>query len=634
MAGRIADADVARVRELSPIETVVADYVQLRSAGGGELKGLCPFHDEKSPSFHVTPARGLWHCFGCGEGGDTIGFVRQIEHLSFTEAIEKLAARAGVELTYEQGSASARGHSSQRTRLVEAHKAAVTFFAERLTGDPAAEVARSFLAERGFDLAAAAAYDVGWSPDSWDALTKHLTAAGFSREELLAGGLVKTGQRGIYDSFRGRLMFPVRDNTGDPIGFGARKLLESDTGPKYLNTPETPIYKKSSVLYGLEKARVEIGRRSQAVVVEGYTDVMACHLAGVGTAVATCGTSLTPDHIGLLRRLLMDHDEFRGEVIFTFDGDSAGQRAALKVFEEDQRFVTQTFVAVEPNGLDPCELRLAHGDAAVRELIAARVPLFEFKLRSELDRFDLETVEGRIGALAACAPVVALIRDRSMRPEYARWLAGRLGMDVDEVVRRVGEAAGAGPAARPQRGGDVRSTPVDTDRRTASDFVRPRPDDPALRGERESVKCVLQVPDAATYDWPHLTPQLLQHPSYRAVLAAVTAAGGVPTDGVDGGAFVAAVRDVAPDDAVRSFVTELAVEPLLCGPTERTAYASGQLARLREVDLQRQIVELKGRLQRLNPLEESHYNKLFAELIAMEAQARALRERALSAPAL
>jgi len=634
MAGRIADADVARVRELSPIETVVGDYVQLRSAGGGELKGLCPFHDEKSPSFHVTPARGLWHCFGCGEGGDTIGFVRQIEHLSFAEAIEKLAARAGIELTYEQGSASSRGHSSQRTRLVEAHKAAVAFFAERLTGDPAGEVARSFLAERGFDLAAAAAYDVGWSPDSWDSLTNHLTAKGFTRDELLAAGLAKAGQRGAYDSFRGRLMFPIRDNTGDPIGFGARKLLESDTGPKYLNTPETPIYKKSHVLYGLDKARVEIGRRSQAVVVEGYTDVMACHLAGVGTAVATCGTSLTTDHIGLLRRLLMDHDEFRGEVIFTFDGDSAGQRAALKAFEEDQRFVTQTFVAVEPAGLDPCELRLAHGDAAVRELIAARVPLFEFKLRSELDRFDLETVEGRIGALAACAPVVASIRDRSMRPEYARWLAGRLGMDVDEVVRRVGEAAAAGPANRPQRGGDVRSAPVDADRRTAGDFVRPRPDDPALRGERESVKCVLQVPETAAYDWPHLTPELLQHASYRAVLAAVTAAGGVPTAGVDGGAFVASVRDAAPDDAVRSFVTELAVEPLLCGPTERTAYASGQLARLQEVALQRQIVELKGRLQRLNPLEESQYNKLFAELIAMEAQARALRERALSSPTL
>ena len=631
MAGRIADADIARVRELSPIEAVVGDYVQLRSAGGGELKGLCPFHDEKSPSFHVTPARGLWHCFGCGEGGDTIGFVRQIEHLSFAEAIEKLAARAGVELTYEQGSASARGHSSQRTRLVEAHKAAMAYFAERLANDPAGEVARAFLAERGFDLAAAAAYDVGWSPDSWDALTTHLTGKGFTREEILAAGLAKVGQRGAYDSFRGRLMFPIRDNTGDPIGFGARKLLDSDTGPKYLNTPETPIYKKSHVLYGLDKARVEIGRRSQAVVVEGYTDVMACHLAGVGTAVATCGTSLTPDHIGLLRRLLMDHDEFRGEVIFTFDGDSAGQRAALKVFEEDQRFVTQTFVAVEPNGLDPCELRLAHGDAAVRELVASRVPLFEFKLRSELDRFDLETVEGRIGALGSCAPIVASIRDRAMRPEYARWLAGRLGMDVESVVDAVRRATpGQGTTdSRGPRG----AVAVEEPRSKTTGFSRPRPDDPALRSERESVKALLQVPEAAAHDWPSLAPELFAHPAYRAVHAAVTAAGGVPTESIDVSEFLVRVRDASTDDAVRSFVTELAVEPLLCGPTERSAYAVGQLARLQEVALRRQIVELKGRLQRLNPLEESQYNKLFAELIALESRARALRERALSIPA-
>jgi DNA primase len=355
----------------------------------------------------------------------------------------------------------------------------------------------------------------------------------------------------------------------------------------------------------------------------------------VPTAVATCGTAFGPDHIQVLRRLLMDQDEFRGEVIFTFDGDSAGQRAALKVFEEDQRFVTQTFVAVEKTGLDPCELRLAHGDAAVRDLIAARVPLFEFKLRSELDRFDLETVEGRIGALGACAPIVASIRDRSMRPEYARWLAGRLGMDVDEVVRRVGEAAASGPAKAQRPGSDVRSAPVDGDSAgaTTASITRPRPDDPALRSERESVKSLLQVPESAAYDWPALRAEMFAHPAYRAVLAAVASAGGVPGGKVDVGAYLSAVRDASPDDAVRSLVTELAVEPLLCGEPERPAYAVAQLARLQEVALQRQIVELKGRLQRLNPLEESSYNKLFAELIALEALARSFRERALSLPA-
>jgi DNA primase len=618
---RISDEDIARVRELSPIDGVVGDYVQLRSAGGGELKGLCPFHEEKSPSFHLTPARGLYHCFGCGVGGDTIDFVMRIEHLSFAEAVERLAQRAGVELRYEQGGSSTRGgNAGQRTRLVAAHKAALEYYAGRLADDPAAKPARVFLAERGFDDDAAKAYGVGYAPDSWDALTKHLAAQGFSREEALAAGLVSQGQRGMVDRFRGRLMFPIRDNTGDPIGFGARALKDGDQ-PKYLNTPETAIYKKSHVLYGLDKARLEIGRRAQAVVVEGYTDVMACHLAGVPTAVATCGTSLTGDHIQMLRRLLMDQDEFRGEVVFTFDGDSAGQRAALKAFEEDARFVTQTFVAVEPAGLDPCELRLAKGDAAVRDLIARRVPLFEFKIQAELARYDLETSEGRVRGLAACAPIVASIRDRSLRPEYARRLAGWLGMPVDDVVTRVGEAAARSPAV-PQ----AEAAP-------AAALTAPDRADPAYRVERESLKSVIQSPGLVGPVWDTLDPELFTHPAYRVCHAAVTEAGGVrsfgaATGGVQG--FVTRVRDAAPDDAVRSLLTELAVESLLTDDGTRAAYVRQQVARLQEMGLTRRITETKSRLQRLNPVEQSEkYNALFSELVDMQARQRALREQAI-----
>ncbi|MDQ1713258.1 MAG: primase [Frankiaceae bacterium] len=618
---RISDEDIARVRELSPIDAVVGDYVQLRSAGGGELKGLCPFHEEKSPSFHLTPARSLYHCFGCGVGGDTIDFVMRIEHLSFAEAVERLAQRAGIELRYEQGGSSTRGgNAGQRTRLVAAHRAALDFYAAHLADDPAAKPARAFLAERGFDDAASAAYGVGYAPDSWDALTKHLAAQGFSREEALAAGLVSQGQRGMVDRFRGRLMFPIRDNTGDPIGFGARALKDGDQ-PKYLNTPETAIYKKSHVLYGLDKARLEIGRRAQAVVVEGYTDVMACHLAGVPTAVATCGTSLTTDHIQMLRRLLMDQDEFRGEVVFTFDGDSAGQRAALKAFEEDARFVTQTFVAVEPAGMDPCELRLAKGDAAVRDLIARRVPLFEFKLQAELARYDLETAEGRVRALAACAPIVASIRDRSLRPEYARRLAGWLGMPVDEAVAAVAASAGRA-AASPS----AAAAPPEA-------AARPKPDDPAYRVERESLKSVIQSPGLVGPVWDALDPELFTHPAYRACHAAVAAAGGVRSFGAASGGvqgFVTRVRDAAPDDAVRSLLTELAVESLLADDASRAAYVRQQVARLQEMGLTRRITETKSRLQRLNPVEQpERYNALFTELVDMQARQRALREQAI-----
>jgi DNA primase len=621
---RIPDEDIARVREASPIEAVVGDYVQLRSAGGGELKGLCPFHEEKSPSFHLTPQRGLYHCFGCGVGGDTIDFVMRVEHLTFAEAVERLAQRAGIEIHYEQGGSSARGgNAGQRTRLVAAHREALDFYAARLADDPAAKGARAFLAERGFDDAAAAAYGVGYSPDSWDALTKHLAAKGFSREELLAAGLVSQGQRGVVDRFRGRLMFPIRDNTGDPIGFGARALKDGDQ-PKYLNTPETPIYKKSHVLYGLDKARLEIGRRAQAVVVEGYTDVMACHLAGVPTAVATCGTSLTADHIQMLRRLLMDQDEFRGEVVFTFDGDSAGQRAALKVFEEDARFVTQTFVAVEPTGLDPCELRLAKGDGAVRDLVARRIPLYEFKLRAELDRYDLETAEGRVRALATCAPIVAGIRDRSLRPEYARRLAGWLGMPVEEVTERIADLASRTP---PAQRGDAGAVPAE------AAPTRPRPDDPALKAEREALKCVIQSPGLVGPVWDTLDPELFTDPAYRACHAAVGAAGGVRSFGAASGGvqgFVTRVRDAAPDDAVRALLTELAVEPLRTDDTMRAAYVRQQVARVQEMGLTRRITETKSRLQRLNPVEQpERYNALFSELVDMQARQRALREQAI-----
>ena len=304
-------------------------------------------------------------------------------------------------------------------------------------------IGRTFLSDRGFDQAAAAHFGVGYALQGWDHLTRHLRGRGFGEEELLAAGLVVQGNRGVYDRFRGRLLWPIRDLAGDVVGFGARKLHESDDGPKYLNTPETPIYKKSQVLYGLDLAKRDVAKLQRAVVVEGYTDVMACHVAGVTTAIATCGTSFGAEHIKVLRRLLMDDDTFRGEVIFTFDGDAAGQKAALRAFTEDQRFVARTFVAVEPTGLDPCDLRLSHGDEAVRELVDRRVPLFEFAIRSVLATHDLATPEGRIAALHEAAPVVAQIRDVSLRPEYARSLAGWLGMEVQPVITAVQQAARA-----------------------------------------------------------------------------------------------------------------------------------------------------------------------------------------------
>src|SRR5499427_5849905 len=446
VAGRIRDEDIATVRERSPIDEVVGEYLQLRSAGGGSLKGLCPFHDEKTPSFNITPARGLWYCFSCADGGDVIKFVEKVDNLSFPEAVERLAARAGFALTYEQGGHVPGHEQSRRRRLLAAHQAAAEFYAERLRA-PVAAPAREFLSERGFELADAEGFGCGYAPAEWEALTRHLRGRGFTDAELLLSGLASQGRRGPVDRFRGRLVWPIRDLTGDVIAFGARKLDPEDNGPKYLNTPETPLFKKSSVLYGADLAKREIAHRRQAVIVEGYTDVMACHLSGVPTAVATSGTSFGDGHVKLLRRLLMDADQFLGEVVFTFDGDAAGQRAVLRAFDLEERFVTQTFVAVQPDGLDPCDLRSKHGPEAVRDLVARRVPVFEFAIRSELDKYDLDTNEGRLAALDAAARVIARIKDRGLRDRYAVSLDRWLGMlDEEFVLARVREHAARAPA--------------------------------------------------------------------------------------------------------------------------------------------------------------------------------------------
>ena len=611
MSGRIRDEDVAYVRTNSAIDEVVGEYIQLRNAGGGQKKGLCPFHDEKSPSFHVTPGKGYFHCFGCQVGGDVIAFIMKIDHLSFTETIEKLAERIGYQLRYDESKSSNPAPKGQRSRLVAANMAAALFYREQLR-TPQAAIGRDFLKGRGFDADSAAHFGVGYAPDEWDALTKVLRAQGFTIEELNLAGLVKDGQRGPIDRFRNRLVWPIRDISGDIVGFGARKLADddSDQGPKYLNTPETPLYKKSQVLYGLDLAKKEIARKRQAVIVEGYTDVMAAHLAGVTTAVATCGTAFGEEHIRILRRLLMDDDAFKGEVIFTFDGDAAGQKAALRAFDDDQKFVAQTFVAVEPNGKDPCELRQAEGDVAVRDLIARRVPLFQFAIKTALKDFDLSTAEGRVNALKAAAPMVAKIRDASLRPEYARSLAGWLGMEVDSVIDVVKKSGS-------------RSTQAHVNNQITSPIAgaswRPEPNEPRLALEREVLKARLQMP-ALVYQWREIEANAFTHPAYQRLRTFIDSQRDLEQINLDS----------VESEELKSFITELSVEPIRTSGEVSDKYVSSITARLNEVALSRSIAEIKSTLQRLNPVDnEKEYNEIFTRLVAMETKRHALRELAL-----
>ncbi|MFC4224509.1 DNA primase [Lysinibacter cavernae] len=453
MAGLIRQSDIEEVKSRVNLADIIGDHVTLKSAGPGSMKGLCPFHDERSPSFHVRPALGYYHCFGCGESGDAITFLQRMDHVTFTEAVERLAGSVGYQLHYEEGSGKSDGIN--RPRLLAANKAAAEFFVAQL-GSPEAAVGRAFLGERGFDAAAAAHFGVGFAPKSWDALLNHLKSLGYTQEEIVTAGLVSQGDRGPYDRFRGRLVWPIRDTSGQVLGFGARRLLDDDKGPKYLNTPETPVYHKSQVLYGLDLAKRAISKDRQVVVVEGYTDVMACHMAGITSAVATCGTAFGTEHIKVLRRIMND-DSGIGSVIFTFDPDAAGEKAAMRAFSDEKKFTAQSFVAVAPDGLDPCDLRLAHGNEAVAAMIAAKKPLFEFALRQRISQFNLDTVEGRVGALNAAAPIVADIRDNSLRPRYVRELARMLGEELGDVEQAVRDAQRKSSAVathpQPARGG-------------------------------------------------------------------------------------------------------------------------------------------------------------------------------------
>jgi len=656
VAGLIKADDVTQVKERSSIEDVVREHVTLRAAGPGSLKGLCPFHDEKSPSFNVRPAVGAWHCFGCGEGGDVISFVQKVEHLTFAEAVERLATKLGMELHYEEGGPPRSGEGlGKRSRLVEAHRVASEYYSVALVDLPEARAGRDFLRERGFDRMAADRFGVGFSPRGGEELTRHLRAKGFTDDEIVAGGLAGRG-RGLYDRFRGRLMWPIRDITGDVVGFGARRLFDDDRiEAKYLNTSETAIYKKSFVLYGLDLAKKAIARDRQAVVVEGYTDVMACQLAGIETAVATCGTAFGVEHIKVLRRLIRDEPDLApAKVVFTFDGDAAGQKAAMRAFGEDQRWASQSFAAVEKSGKDPCELRQAGGDAAVRGLVEDAVPMFEFAVRTTLARFDLTSAEGRVRALGAVAPIVAGIRDRSLRPEYTRTVAGWLGVEVEQVANEVSRATRmAARAARPASGassgaasgtGNESVTGWEHGNEQGPEqgdahgdehvFELARPDlrDPVVSAERQLLQAVLQFPslvDPAGFE--SIAPGSFSAPAHRGVHDAIQAAGGIGAASGGDSRWADRVSEAAAL-TVRPLVSELAVAPVparvdpLTGLPERR-YVDELLVRIQEVTLTRQIGDAISAMRRVPPDDSAAGRELGMQLQILQRELANLRAK-------
>lgn len=615
--GRIPEEDIAAIRERTPIEDVVGEYVQLKPAGYDSLKGLSPFKDEKTPSFHVRPQKGYYHCFSTGKGGDVFTFLMEMEGLSFPEAVEACAQRIGYTINYQGGGAGRREEPGTRQRLIAINKAAHEFYREQFT-TPAAAPAREFLENRHFTAEHMDTFGCGYAPDGWDTLTKHLLRRGFEVDELIAAGVTAHGRRGPIDRFHRRLIWPIKNTSNDVIGFGARKLFDDDQLGKYMNTPETLLYKKSKVLFGIDLAKREIAKQHACVVVEGYTDVMAMHAAGVTNVVAACGTAFGADHLQLIRRLMLDDSHAQSRIIYTFDGDEAGQKAAMRAFAGEQEFVGQSFVAVAPGGMDPCDIRIKYGDAAVRDLVATHEPMVEFVLRTVFKDFELTSIGGRRAAVEAAAEVLAQIKDPAILKDAQQVVAKWSGQSIEDVESALRVAL----RQVRSRGRNRRNTQP---RPHVQHPERVVPLTPELMPQREALKLALQEPAAVGEHFNRLPQECFTNEAYLAIAKAIHAAGACQPD-VSGAGWIDAVAKEAGHAWLVELISELAVEPLQNSRQPLSLYGVQVPTRLEADWIRDQINILKAAMER-RKTSDPVYPELFARLMTLEKYHRALEER-------
>ena len=693
MPGMILKEDIEKVRATADLYDIVSATVSLKPSGTGAYVGLCPFHDEKTPSFSVRPALGVWHCFGCGLGGDVFGYVEHQENVDFRDAVELLADKYHIELHYDQSNAKKEHTGSKRARLLEANEAAQEFFVSQLmTKDALA--ARKLLDGRNFSQADCQRFGCGYAPQGWDNLVRYLAGKGFTQQEMLDAGLARQGQHGVYDYFRGRVTWPIRDSTGRTLGFGARKLYEDDSiGAKYINTPDTALYRKNQVLYGIDMAKAAIVKKRQVVIVEGYTDVMAMHLAGVDTAIATCGTAFGAEHAKIVRRLIaddslgavqligplkVDGQQLSSRIVFTFDGDAAGQKAAIHAFGLDAAFSTQAFVAVADDNLDPCDLRIKRGNEAVRALIANAEPLYDFVIKTAIGRFDTTYTTGQMGAVKAVAPLIAQIRDRSLLDLYSRKAVRQIGIDLDIMQREVRDArrklnvrdedayapkrrfAANAAAAEPRMEQGVNpyanpSARKALEHRDAAEQSYYRIDDAVFICEQQFMATLIQVPLAVDPTlFASLTLLSFMTPVFRTLFQAIAAAGGLPSTDTPQGLWMHNLTK-AGGPMLESVINELAVMQLPLPPsdadTERASqqsqeinvqlrkptdderrYASELIIRLLDTGIMRRIgadkrrmaqlpdgaekIELLGQITKLETLRKDLQARVFGNNVA------------------
>jgi DNA primase len=589
VAGRIRDEDIAAVRERTDIVKLVSGYLTLKKAGHDRFVGLCPFHTEKTPSFGVSPSKGLYHCFGCGKGGDAIGFLRDVEHLEFSEAVERLAKDAGVTLRYEGDTPAERRVASKRQALVRANEAAFELYHRTLLEAKEGEEARAYLESRGIDRDVAAEFEIGYAPAYPDFLLRRLVKS-LSAELLVEAGLAVKDQEGnVRDRFRRRITFPVRDLSGKAVGIGARILpggSARDEGPKYLNSPETPVYRKAEVLYNLQRAKASATKLGELYLVEGYTDVIAMVRAGVTNTVATCGTALGEGHFRLASR-------FAQRMVLAFDSDDAGARAAERAFEFVERFPVRPVVLILPEGLDPADFVDKHGGDALRELAATAVPLVEYMVRRTVGRHDLSTIEGQSAAVAAAVPLLEQLGDPVRQSEYAHLLSELAGVSEGSVVLAIDRRLSGRPVEVQQA----------VKRASAQEKV-----------EREMLRILARDAEAFGRIAPRLTDEHFRTARHRELLHLLRETDGrVSGSDAEGG-----------DEEDVQALTALAIEPLDGDPLP--GYPEEVWARLHEFLLRRRSAALRQELQKMNPVHDPRYDELFQRLIAADGELRRLRE--------
>lgn len=614
MAGRIRQEDIEAVRERSDIVKVVSAHLQLKKAGRDSLVGLCPFHTEKTPSLSVSPSKQVYHCFGCGEGGNVFRFVEKVENLSFAEAVERLAAEAGIALRYEGQTAADRRAVGRRQGLHRAVQEAAGLFQRMLVEGREGADARAYLGSRGITQTSVERFGIGYAPGYPDFLLKRMSRT-HSPELLVEAGLVaKDGAGALRDRFRGRVMFPIHDLSGNAVGFGGR-LLEGPNAPqnvaKYVNSPETTIYRKGTLLYNLNRAKSELSRSGRAFLVEGYTDVIALDQAGIGTAVATCGTALGEDHVKLLSR-------FTERAVLAFDSDDAGARAAERAYQFHERYPVDISVLVLPRGQDPADFVGAAGGEEFAALADRAVALVEYMIDRSLVGRDLTDLEERARAIRAGLALVAGLDDAVRRQEYARMLAGKVGEPEISVMLELEQ---------------LFSPPTPTPSRQEATAARGRVP-PHQKVEREALKLLIQAPDLCRSRLAGVTAEHFAMPQHRTAFELVremsadraTASAG---DRHPAAALVSMAHERARGEQIGKLLAALAVEPAETLGDITPEYVEHIFLRLEEFALKREAEEIRGRLQRLNPLKASEeYDQLYERFVKLEGARRRIRAAA------